>query len=59
MLGQFTPTRWDIVALQKTGHLQSCADLASPLLYLAVIGLLGSLAAHVLFKRQFMGGKSR
>jgi ABC-2 type transport system permease protein len=58
-LGQCTPNRWAVLALQGVARSKPLAELAAPLAGLVVLGAVGSLLAFFLFKRRlaYGGGK--
>jgi ABC-2 type transport system permease protein len=51
-VGQFTPNRWGILALQGVIKAKPLGELIVPLGCLIVFGLLASVAAYYLFQRQ-------
>jgi ABC-2 type transport system permease protein len=59
MVGQFTPNRWGILALQGVAASKPMAELLKPLMGLAGLGALGSVAAFLLFRRQLAEGRGR
>ena len=58
-LGQYSPNRWAVLALQGVARSKPLADLAVPFAALVVLGAAGSVAAFFLFKRRLAdGGRS-
>ena len=58
-LGQWTPNRWGVVALQGLLRGKSMADLVAPTAGLLMTGAIGSLVAFFLFQRRLaQGGKA-
>ena len=58
-LGAFSPNRWAILAIQAVTRGKPWIELAKPLLILAGIGGVGTIAAIWLFQRQLGLGKGR
>jgi ABC-2 type transport system permease protein len=52
MVGQFTPNRWGVLAIQGVIRAKPLAELAKPLIILFAIGAVGALLAFKLFRRQ-------
>ncbi len=55
-LGQFSPNRWAVLALQGVARSKPLADLALPFAALVVLGAVGCVAAFFLFKRRLADG---
>jgi ABC-2 type transport system permease protein len=51
-LGKFSPNRWAILAIQGVARGKPWIELLQPLVILSAIGVLGTLAALALFRRQ-------
>jgi ABC-2 type transport system permease protein len=58
-VGQFTPNRWAVVALQHVAKDKPLMELLLRLAMLAGFGLFGSLASFALFQRQIIRGGGR
>jgi ABC-2 type transport system permease protein len=58
-LGQFTPNRWAVLALQGVARAKPMAELAGPLGGLVALGAVGSLLAFFLFKWRLTDGGRR
>jgi ABC-2 type transport system permease protein len=56
LVGQFLPNRWAILAFQAAARSQPTANLVEPILWLCAIGLVGSVTAYLLFRRQLAAG---
>ena len=56
VLGQFTPNRWAVLALQGVARSKPLAELVGPLAGLVALGAGGSLLAFFLFKRRLADG---
>jgi len=59
LLGQFTPNRWAVLALQGVARAKPLAELVRPFGGLAALGTVGSLLAFFLFKRRLADGGRR
>jgi ABC-2 type transport system permease protein len=55
-LGQCTPNRWAVLALQGVAKAKPLAELAAPLAGLVALGALGSLVAFFLLKGRLADG---
>jgi ABC-2 type transport system permease protein len=58
-VGQFTPNRWGVLALQAVAGSKPLVELAKPLLGLVALGALGSGFAFVLFTRHLAQGQGK
>ena len=56
MLGQYTPNRWGVLALQGVARSKPLAELIGPLAALAALGAAGCLVAFFLFKWRLADG---
>ena len=56
MVGQFTPNRWAVLVLQGTARGRPLGEFLAPLAGLFALGVVGSLLAFVLFRRQLADG---
>jgi len=56
VLGRYTPNRWAVLALLGVVRARPVGELVWPFAGLVAVGVLGSLCAFVLFKRQLVGG---
>jgi len=56
LLGQYTPNRWAVLAMQAVVRSKPLAELAPPFAALVGLGVVGSLLAYVVFKRQISKG---
>jgi ABC-2 type transport system permease protein len=59
VLGQFTPNRWAVLALQGVARAKPLVELAGPLGGLVALGAVGSLLAFFLFKWRLADGGRR
>jgi ABC-2 type transport system permease protein len=59
ILGQFTPTRWAVLALQAVAHARPLAEVARPFAGLFAVGALGSLLAFFLFEGKLSAGRRK
>ena len=59
MLGQYTPNRWAVLAMLGVVRAKPAGELLAPFAGLVAVGVLGSLFAFVLFKRQLVNGHRR
>jgi ABC-2 type transport system permease protein len=59
VLGQFTPNRWAVLALQGVARAKPMAELAGPLGGLVALGAVGTLLAFFLFKWRLADGGRR
>jgi len=55
-IGQFAPNRWAILALQTVASSQPGVNVVKPVAFLCAIGLVGSVTACLLFRRQLAAG---
>jgi ABC-2 type transport system permease protein len=55
-LGQCTPNRWAVLALQGAVRARPCVELAGPFAGLVALGAGGSLLGFFLLKRRLAGG---
>jgi ABC-type multidrug transport system permease subunit len=55
-LGQYTPNRWAVLALQAVVHAKPLAELGPPVAALLALGIGGGLLAYALFQRQVTQG---
>ena len=56
MIGQYTPNRWAVLALEGVARSKPLAGLAVPLAALLAIGLGGTASAYFLFHRRLAKG---
>jgi len=56
LLGQYTPNRWGVLALQGVARAKPLAELVRPLGGLVALGLPGCLLAFLLLKRRLANG---
>ena len=56
MLGQYTPNRWAVLALQGVVRAKPMAELVTPLVGLLALGLGGGVLAYFLFHRRLAKG---
>jgi ABC-type multidrug transport system permease subunit len=55
-LGQYTPNRWGVLALQGVAQSKPLVELVGSLAGLVALGAIGSLLAFLLFKRRLADG---
>jgi len=55
-IGQFVPNRWAILALQTVASSQPGVHVVKPVVFLCAIGLVGSVTACLLLRRQLAAG---
>jgi len=57
MVGQFTPNRWAVLALQGVAQSKPLAELAGPMTALLGLGIFGSLLAFFVLRRRLASGE--
>jgi ABC-type multidrug transport system permease subunit len=55
-IGQLSPNRWAILAIQNVAYARPWADLVLPVVVLCAIGSLGCITALLLFHRRLATG---
>jgi ABC-2 type transport system permease protein len=55
-IGRFVPNRWAIVALQTVASSQPGVNVIKPVVLLSAMGLIGSVTACLLLRRQLAAG---
>jgi ABC-type multidrug transport system permease subunit len=56
VIGQCVPNRWAILAFQSVARSQPAVNVVRPVLFLCAMGLVGCLAACLMFHRQLAAG---
>jgi ABC-2 type transport system permease protein len=59
LVGQYTPNRWAVLTMLGVVRSKPMAELVGPVAGLLLLGLLGSLLAVLLFRRQFAAGQTK